>query len=35
MRGFVVIDESLLDDDESIQEWIDQALAFNRELEGR
>lgn len=35
MRGFVVIDESLLDDDESIHEWLDQALAFNRELEGR
>lgn len=35
MRGFVVIDESLLDDDESIHEWLDQALAFNRELEGK
>ena len=32
MRGFVVIDETLLDDDESILEWLDQALAFNRTL---
>lgn len=32
MRGFVVIDESLLDDDESIQDWLDQTLAFNRTL---
>ena len=35
MRGFVVIDESLLDDDETLQQWLDQAFAFNRELEGR
>lgn len=35
MRGFVVIDESLLDDDESIHEWLDQALAFNQGLEGK
>jgi len=35
MRGFVVIDESLLDDDESIDVWHDQMLAFNRELEER
>lgn len=35
MRGFVVIDESLLDDDDAIEVWLDQALAFNRELPGR
>lgn len=35
MRGFVVIDASLLDDDDAIHEWLDQALAFNRELPDR
>lgn len=35
MRGFVVIDESLLDDDDAIEVWLDQALAFNRELPDR
>jgi TfoX/Sxy family transcriptional regulator of competence genes len=28
MRGFVVIDEALLDDDEVMLEWLDQARAF-------
>lgn len=28
MRGFVVIDEALLDDDDLMQEWLDQARAF-------
>jgi TfoX/Sxy family transcriptional regulator of competence genes len=32
MRGFVVVDELLLDSDEAIADWIEQALVYNRTL---
>jgi TfoX/Sxy family transcriptional regulator of competence genes len=32
MRGFVVVDEALLDDDDVIAEWIARAQVFNRTL---
>jgi hypothetical protein len=32
MRGFVVVDEALLDDDDVIAEWIVRAQVFNRTL---
>ena len=32
MRGFVVVDEALLDDDDAIADWIAFAQIFNRTL---
>jgi hypothetical protein len=32
MRGFVVVDEALLDDDDVIADWIARAQIFNRTL---
>ena len=32
MRGFVVVDEALLDDDDAIADWIARAQTFNRTL---
>jgi hypothetical protein len=32
MRGFVVVDEALLADDDVIAEWIARAQMFNRTL---
>ncbi len=32
MRGFVVVDEALLDDDDVIAAWIARAQTFNRTL---
>ena len=35
MRGFVVVDEALLDDDDVIADWIARAQIFNRTLPPR
>ena len=32
MRGFVVVDEAVLDDDDVIADWIARAQVFNRTL---
>ena len=32
MRGFVVVDEALLDDDDVIADWIARAQTLNRTL---